>query len=43
VDNPPLHFFLGEDAYNLAHKKLDALKNELESWKELTVSTAIEA
>jgi len=40
---PPLHLFLGEDAYNLAYMKIDALKNELESWKELTVSTAIEA
>ncbi|SHN46066.1 oxidoreductase [Chitinophaga sp. CF418] len=40
---PPLHFFLGEDAYNLAYSKMDAVKAELESWKELTVSTAVEA
>ncbi|SFO59400.1 NADP-dependent 3-hydroxy acid dehydrogenase YdfG [Chitinophaga sp. YR627] len=43
VENPPLHFFLGTDAYELAGKKLDSLRNELETWKELTVSTAIEA
>ncbi|SDH26911.1 oxidoreductase [Chitinophaga filiformis] len=40
---PPLHLFLGEDAYNLAYSKMEAIKNELESWKELTVSTGIEA
>lgn len=40
---PPLHFFLGEDAYNLAYKKIDMLKAELENWKKLTVSTAVEA
>lgn len=40
---PPLHFFLGEDAYNMAYRKMEAVTKELESWKELTVSTAIEA
>lgn len=43
VENPPLYLYLGEDAYNLAQQKLDAIKHELETWKELTVSTAIEA
>lgn len=41
-ENPPLHLFLGEDAYNLAYKKIDAVIEELEQWKALTVSTAIE-
>jgi len=41
--NPPLHLFLGQDAYDLAYDKIDALKNELEQWKALTVSTGIEA
>lgn len=40
---PPLHLFLGEDAYKLAYGKIEALKSELEKWKEVTVSTAIEA
>lgn len=40
---PPLHLYLGEDAYNLAYAKMEAVKNELESWKELTVSTGVEA
>ncbi|MBW8684974.1 oxidoreductase [Chitinophaga rhizophila] len=43
VENPPLYLFLGEDAYDLATKKLDSLKSEIATWKELTVSTGIEA
>lgn len=42
-DNPPLHLFLGQDAYDIAYKKMDALKQDLESWKAVTVSTGIEA
>ncbi|GAB3262056.1 SDR family NAD(P)-dependent oxidoreductase [Larkinella harenae] len=37
--NPPLHLFLGQDAYDLAYQKIEAVRNDLESWKELTVST----
>lgn len=37
--NPPVHFFLGEDAYNLAYQQMDAVKQDLEAWKELTVNT----
>jgi NAD(P)-dependent dehydrogenase (short-subunit alcohol dehydrogenase family) len=40
--NPPLNLFLGEDAYGLAEKKLAFVQNELETWKELTLSTAIQ-
>jgi len=40
--NPPLHLFLGEDAYNLAYTKIDAVKSELEAWKADTISTAFE-
>ncbi|MCC8426793.1 oxidoreductase [Mucilaginibacter sp. UR6-11] len=39
VENPPLHLFLGEDAYNMAYAKIDAVKRDLESWKDVTVST----
>lgn len=35
----PLHLFLGQDAFDLAYQKMDAVKTELESWKELITST----
>lgn len=37
--NPPLHLFLGQDAYDLAHTKITSVQSDLESWKELTTST----
>ncbi|GAB3890687.1 oxidoreductase [Spirosoma agri] len=37
--NPPLHLFLGQDAYDMANAKLNDVHNELEQWKALTVST----
>ncbi|HEY8955694.1 oxidoreductase [Chitinophaga sp.] len=40
-ENPPLHLFLGEDAYNLAYQKIAAIEADLEQWKEVTVGTAI--
>ncbi|PWK76635.1 NADP-dependent 3-hydroxy acid dehydrogenase YdfG [Mucilaginibacter oryzae] len=40
--NPPLNLFLGEDAYGLVEQKLAFVKNELEAWKELSLSTAIQ-
>lgn len=40
MDNPPVHFFMGEDSYELASKKMNLLKSELEKWKEYTMSTA---
>jgi len=41
-EQAPLYLFLGSDAYDIAQKKLDLLKNELEEWKDLTVSTNYE-
>lgn len=38
--NPPLHLFLGQDAYDMAYQKMDAVKENLESLKELITSTA---
>ena len=35
----PLHLFLGQDAYDIAYQKMDAVKNDLETWKELSTST----
>ncbi|MBB4800031.1 NAD(P)-dependent dehydrogenase (short-subunit alcohol dehydrogenase family) [Flavobacterium nitrogenifigens] len=39
--NPPLHLFLGEDAYNMANQKIASVQGELESWKSVSVSTAL--
>jgi NAD(P)-dependent dehydrogenase (short-subunit alcohol dehydrogenase family) len=41
VENPPLHLFLGQDAYDMAEKKMQDLRNDLEAWKELATSTSI--
>jgi len=35
---PPLHLYLGQDAYNRAAEKLCAMKQEMEEWKETTIS-----
>lgn len=37
--NPPLHLFLGEDAYNMANQKIESVQKDLENWKEVSVST----
>jgi NAD(P)-dependent dehydrogenase (short-subunit alcohol dehydrogenase family) len=39
----PLHLFLGEDAYNLADQKIEAVKSDLESWREAATSTGFTA
>ena len=41
--NPPLHLFLGQDAYDLACQKINAVRDELERWKAITVSTAFDS
>ncbi|CAM3777028.1 SDR family oxidoreductase [Mucilaginibacter galii] len=41
--NPPVHLFLGSDAYGIAYDKIDAVKTDLENWKHLTTSTDITA
>lgn len=42
-ENPPLHLFLGSDAYDLANAKIASVQKDLETWKDLTVSTDFEA
>jgi NAD(P)-dependent dehydrogenase (short-subunit alcohol dehydrogenase family) len=37
--NPPLHLFLGEDAYQMAYTKIEAVKADLENWKEVATAT----
>jgi len=39
-ENPPLHLFLGEDAYSRAHAKTEEVKKELEQWKDYTLATS---
>ncbi len=39
LENPPLHFFMGSDAYGMAHGQLDSLRDELlaqEAWSKST-------
>ncbi|QJB39374.1 SDR family oxidoreductase [Chitinophaga oryzae] len=36
--DPPLHLFLGEDAYLRAAKKINDMSAELEQWKQTTIS-----
>ena len=36
--NPPLHLLLGKPALDLAHKKLEALKRDFDTWRETTLS-----
>ncbi|MBF4508411.1 SDR family NAD(P)-dependent oxidoreductase [Flavobacterium sp. JLP] len=38
-ENPPLHLFLGEDAYNMANQKIASVQGQLEEWKSVSVST----
>jgi NAD(P)-dependent dehydrogenase (short-subunit alcohol dehydrogenase family) len=37
-EQPPLHLYLGEDAYNRASGKLAAMSSELEKWKLISIS-----
>src|SRR5436190_1128702 len=37
-EQPPLHLYLGEDAYNRAFGKLQAMTAEIKEWKSTTVS-----
>jgi NAD(P)-dependent dehydrogenase (short-subunit alcohol dehydrogenase family) len=38
-DNPPLHLLLGRLAYEQATAKLDNLRKEFETWREMTLGT----
>jgi NAD(P)-dependent dehydrogenase (short-subunit alcohol dehydrogenase family) len=37
-DSPPLHLYLGQDAYNRASGKLAIMRTELEQWKATSIS-----
>jgi hypothetical protein len=38
MDNPPIHFFMGEDAYGMVYNKIKILTDEAEKWKTYTLS-----
>lgn len=40
AEKPPLHLFLGQDAYDMAYVKMDNLKADLENWKSKTTATS---
>ena len=39
AENPPVHLFIGSDAFRLANEKRDAMGKELENWKVLSIGT----
>jgi NAD(P)-dependent dehydrogenase (short-subunit alcohol dehydrogenase family) len=39
----PLHLFLGKDAYAMAEGKIKDIQRDLETWKEVTLSTDFDA
>lgn len=40
-ENPPVHLFLGNDAYDMLYNKINVITNEAERWKSYTLSTAL--
>ena len=40
--NPPLHLFLGQDAYDAAKVKIEAVEKDMETWQELAVATGFD-
>jgi NAD(P)-dependent dehydrogenase (short-subunit alcohol dehydrogenase family) len=42
TENPPLHLFLGSDAFNVANATISEVQKDLENWKELSLSTDFE-
>jgi len=39
MPNPPLHLLLGNDAFQRANNKVEALTKEFKDWKAITIST----
>lgn len=40
--NPPLHLFLGKDAYQLAYQKMESVTSELKKWESVGTATSFE-
>lgn len=41
-EKPPLHLFLGSDAFNVANATISEVQKDLENWKEISISTDLE-
>lgn len=39
AEEPPLHLILGSDGYQVVQSKLEALQQNIEKWKDVTLST----
>lgn len=39
-ENPPLHLFLGQDAYDLAQQKIALIESNMSNWRDLAAETA---
>lgn len=39
ASNPPLHLLLGQDAYDIANAKMQAMQDDMAQWKHVTVAT----
>jgi len=39
AENPPVHLFLGEDAYQMAAQKIAAVQHELQQWQAVATAT----
>jgi NAD(P)-dependent dehydrogenase (short-subunit alcohol dehydrogenase family) len=42
-NKPPLHLFLGQDAYDLANQKIDVVIRDMENWAHLATATGFAA
>jgi NAD(P)-dependent dehydrogenase (short-subunit alcohol dehydrogenase family) len=43
AENPPVHLFLGEDAYQLANQKIAAVQHDLQQWQATATATGFPA
>jgi hypothetical protein len=41
-ENPPVHLLMGPDAYQIVMQKRAAEQEEIETWKELSLSTDLD-
>lgn len=39
ADNPPLHLFLGEDAYRAADEQIAAVRHDMQQWQQAATAT----
>lgn len=42
VEKPPLHLYLGKDAYDIADHKILTVQNDMDLWEEIATATAFD-